>query len=527
MRSLFIYAGVALYYASASYAQIPGKPPEKVREKSKTLPARPALERRDAETFAAQLSEVVRAAEDKYVRPIPRDTLTTAALRGLYEAAGTKPPATLAADAQKASQNQNRLVTFIADVREKLGNPESLQGDKALRASLRALVKSLDSYSDVLVGERSQKVEYVRGVGLELDRSAGNDALVVKSVTLGGPAQQAGLRPGDQVTHIDGRPAANHQVASGINLDEDQLQLTVHRQGTKASLELTLKPQNFRPETVLGAARRSDNAWEYFIDHERRIGLVRLGALESGSSDELEEVVSTLQEAGLKALILDLRWCPGGYLDDARAITEAFLGEYSLPYFMFPTPANFLAQADVYLDTHINNAVVRYRADPRTNESRPDVWQKHATRSFVNFPIVVLINGETTGGGELIAAVLQDNRRAAILGQRSRGKGSVQTFIDVPIPGTRLKLTNGYLIRPSGKNLHRFPNSKLADDWGVRPDRELEFRVSPELGGKLREWWILVNLRPGSSNESLPLDDPDADPQRQAAVKFLQRILAN
>jgi len=155
----------------------------------------------------------------------------------------------------------------------------------------------------------------------------------------------------------------------------------------------------------------------------------------------------------------------------------------------------------------------------------------HASRSFVNIPVVVLINGETTGGGELIAAVLQDNRRAFILGQRTRGKASVQTMVDltqelsIPVPNTKLKLTNGFLIRPNGKKFHRFPDSKLSDDWGVRPDPGLEFRVSPDLNKKLRDWWELLSLRPGFSSESLPIDDPDADPQRERALRLLQKIL--
>jgi carboxyl-terminal processing protease len=88
-----------------------------------------------------------------------------------------------------------------------------------------------------------------------------------------------------------------------------------------------------------------------------------------------------------------------------------------------------------------------------------------------------------------------------------------------------LKLTSGTFERPSGKNLHRFPDSKPADDWGVRPDADGECRVSPELGRRLREWWGRQSLRPGASNERLPLDDPSADPQRQAAVEAVARLL--
>jgi hypothetical protein len=84
-----------------------------------------------------------------------------------------------------------------------------------------------------------------------------------------------------------------------------------------------------------------------------------------------------------------------------------------------------------------------------------------------------------------------------------------------------IKLTSGTFIRPSGKNLHRFPESRRTDEWGVLPEPKLEFRISPDLDRQLREWYLWQTLRPGTAKEVLPLDDPAADPQRQAAWKAL------
>jgi hypothetical protein len=88
-----------------------------------------------------------------------------------------------------------------------------------------------------------------------------------------------------------------------------------------------------------------------------------------------------------------------------------------------------------------------------------------------------------------------------------------------------LKLSNGMIVRPSGRNLHRFADSNPGDDWGVKPDPKLEFRISADLSRQLREWWQLQDLRPGTSDESLPLDDPVADPQRQGALQALIKLL--
>jgi hypothetical protein len=121
----------------------------------------------------------------------------------------------------------------------------------------------------------------------------------------------------------------------------------------------------------------------------------------------------------------------------------------------------------------------------------------------------------------LIAAALKDHERARVAGQRSFGKASVQTPIHLGLPYTGMRLTSGTFLRPNGKNLHRFPESKPADDWGVCPDADLECRLSPDANRALKEAWLLQTLRPGPSRERLLLDDPDVDVARQLAAEAL------
>jgi carboxyl-terminal processing protease len=406
-------------------------------------------------------------------------------------------------------------------VREDVGNAEGLRGQSALLVCCRALARSLDPYSAVVTAEEQRRNvgldQECEGVGLELAPSTGGGPLRVAGVQLGGPAQRAGLRPGDEITHLDGRPAQDAPPATQMRLrnrvpgmsavlvpggPDGQLvpevappavRVTFRRSGAPPRT-VALERECFRPETVLGVARRDDNAWEYFADRERRIAHVRIATLGQGTTDELRGVLDDLKEDGMRGLVLDLRWCPGGFLTEATGVAELFVGEGTL-------------------------ATVKARG------KEPTVYRSTAEGKFLGFPLVVLVNGETMGGAELIAAALQDHRRAVVVGQRTLGKASVQTPIPLPMPGVGLKLTSGTFERPSGKNLHRFPDSKPSDDWGVRPDADGESRVSPELSRRLREWWRRQSLRPGPSNERLPLDDPSADPQRQAAVEAAARLL--
>jgi carboxyl-terminal processing protease len=201
-------------------------------------------------------------------------------------------------------------------------------------------------------------------------------------------------------------------------------------------------------------------------------------------------VLVRLNAQGIRGLILDMRWNPGGIFNEAIACARLFLGEELIA-----------------------------RIKSRKGLEREYTGKRDV--NFLNFAMIVLVNGQTSGGAELITAALQDNHRALVAGQRTLGKASVQSTKALRVANLGLKLTSGTFIRPSGKNLHRFPESLRTDDWGVLPEPKLEFRISPDMDRQLREWYLWQTLRPGATKEVLPLDDPAADAQRQLAWKAL------
>jgi carboxyl-terminal processing protease len=269
---------------------------------------------------------------------------------------------------------------------------------------------------------------------------------------------------------------------------------------------------DYKAESVFGARRKSDGSWDFMLDPAERIGYVRLGGIRShvgrmlgdadfqyyGSDKELTYALHSLRASNVRGLVFDLRWCPGGMLTEATAIARQFL------------PRQLPRTMPVYWQ--------RDRAGVQTPSSA-DLTDD----PFTDVPIVVLVNGETSGGGELIAAALQDHKRAVVAGQRTNGKASIQNQperLDIPF-----KLTMYTFLRPSGKNLQRFPDSRPTDDWGVRPDTGRELPLTTEAGRRLKEWWALQTLRPPDTNEALPLDDPANDPQRLAAVQMVQDLI--
>jgi carboxyl-terminal processing protease len=270
------------------------------------------------------------------------------------------------------------------------------------------------------------------------------------------------------------------------------LQITYDRVGTSGERTVTLKPRTFRTETVFGVCREEDNSWNYLLDHKARIAHVRVATLSRGTAQELREAVADLRGQKVRGLILDLRWCPGGFLDEAVDCARIFLEG----------------------DKVISTVKSRNRDDV--------VYRANKEGGFTDFPMVVLVNGESTGGAELIAAALKDHGRAAVGGQRSFGKASVQTPVQLGLPYTGMRLTSGTFLRPNGKNLHRFAESRPGDDWGVCPDPDLECRLSPAASRAMKDAWLLQTLRPGPSRERLLLDDVELDVARQMALAALQ-----
>jgi carboxyl-terminal processing protease len=526
----------------------------------------------DARNYAAQLGRVVHTVSAQYVRPVPVEELGRAALQGLYEAARAPVPASLGDELQvvthctelldfteealaqifeylppngeqyvflvletlKATRD-NRLLEVFARHRARLGDLEELRGHGALFVSISGMTRALDPYSGLAEGRewtRGSADDSAPGLGLELAENHGVGPLLIKTVVPGGPAQRGGLRPGDRITHVHGRavqgkanpfrltsapkggPPAVPPPPGAVpvlpatpdptpKLDQGPVILKYLRGDDDTPRTLRLEPTAFKGETVLGVMRRDDNSWDFWADRKHKIAHIRIASLAAGTSEDVLQTIGELQQQGMRGLILDLRWCPGGFLNEAVNVALALVGSKKV----------------AAVKTRDGNQMEYTQTSGLIG--RP----YHDEKKLQALPLIVLVNGTTSGGAELIAAAVQDNERGLIAGMRTLGKASVQTPIDL-VDDTKLKLTTGTFFRPSGKNLHRFPDSKDSDDWGVRPNARLEFRVSRDLDRQLRAWWQLQTLRPGNSREALPLDDPGADPQRQAAVDTLNRVLS-
>jgi C-terminal peptidase prc len=526
---------IGLFAAVGPLCAVPVVPPEG----AKTAASPEQALRAEALNYARHLAVYVERIEEAYVRPLKGEDMYVAALEGLYEGVRMPVPAGLRAEVREGLKTD--LVGTLARIREGLGQNDALRHPNALYISLRALPRAMDPYCgltarfefqrlDVNDGTLNTGLEFVGvqltqvgpAVGTRLDMNgivpAAQPApdvtgpLRVRSVNPGSPAQRAGLRPGDLIVrlddHLPGFPGflATFQklrpTQAGATSGGPPVKITVRRPGRDEPFDVRVDLALYHTESVFGARRKADGSWDFMLDAAEGIGYVALGGIRAGSPEEMRNALRSLEAARIRGLLLDLRWCPGGLLDEAIMIVRLFLPE------QLPSTKPIFWQCD--------------RDGKQTPMTRP-MLRELLEGSFTEFPLLVLVNGETSGGGELIAAALQDHGRGAVAGQRTVGKASIQKEapkVDIPF-----KVTIHTFLRSTRKNLQRFPDSKWSDDWGVRPDEGRALALTSEAGQQVKKWWVAQMLRPPRDPEALPLDDPENDPQKLACVQMLREMI--
>lgn len=345
------------------------------------------------------------------------------------------------------------------------------------------------------------------GVGIQISTDRQSGMLSVVSPLVGTPAYEAGVLAGDLIMKIDGKSTENMQVSEAVDLiqgDPDtEITLTVLHEGQKEPLDLKMKRAEIHVQSVLGDRRNSDNTWNYFIDDESKIGYIRLIAFNETSATELRKAVEELQKNGAKALVLDLRNNPGGLLLSARDVADLFLTE---------------------------GRIVSTRGRDREEEAYDAHEADTLMTPYDRYPMAILVNKYSASASEIVAAALQDHKRAVVIGERSYGKGSVQNVIKMENGQSALKLTTASYWRPSGKNIHRFPDAKDTDEWGVKPDKGFDVPMKDE---ERLEYMLyrrerdVVHGKPGAPAPTRPkVEEKPKDKEKDKEKKpFEDRVL--
>ncbi len=301
---------------------------------------------------------------------------------------------------------------------------ESL-GDSALwEKALDGLLENLDDpYATVFTPDELAQFQEdnnrdYAGIGVQI--SALENAISVTIVFSGTPAHDVGLLVGDRIVEVEGESTAEWttgDVSDRIRGEPGTIvNIKIAREGTPEPIPFSIKRDNVHYEAV-----KADVVYE-------SVGYIVLDRVSRGSASEIEAAFRTL--ASTRGIILDLRRNPGGYLDESLRISDLLLA-----------PGQKLAST-------------KSRAVGRDGARAGESWDAQTRARLPDKPIIVLVDESTASAAEIVAGAWQDHDRALVLGDRTFGKGVVQTLLPLPA-GRYIRLTTGEWSTPLGRSLHR------------------------------------------------------------------------
>ena len=343
---------------------------------------------------------------------------------------------------------------------------ESVDDKKLIEDAIRGMLDGLDPHSaflnteefgDLKIGTSGQ----FGGLGIEV--SMENGFVKVVAPIDDTPASRAGIQASDLIIKLDDRSVKGLTLNEAVNLmrgkPNTDIELTVVREGEPKPLVFNLTREIIRVKSVKNRML------------EPGYGYVRITNFQSRTTTDLLKAISELQkEEKLKGLVLDLRNNPGGVLNGAVGVSDAFIDNGLI----------------VYTEGRIDDSSQRYVATPGD--------------SLNGAPLVVLINGGSASASEIVAGAVQDHQRGIIMGTKSFGKGSVQTIQELR-NGAAVKLTTARYFTPNGRSIQA---------KGIDPDIVLNTVRLPEEDETSRETYSESDLEGSLSN-------PNGDPESEGA----------
>ena len=381
------------------------------------------------------------------------------------------------ANAHKNKEEKNKK-TPQAEKSTKVTKKSLMQG------ALKGMLESLDDpHSVYFTSEELRsfqediKGKYV-GVGMVIQKKVGEPLTVVSPIE-DGPAYKAGIKPKDQIVEIDGESTYNltsEEASKRLKGKANtSVKVKVYREANKLTKVFELKRETIELKYVKSKML------------EGGIGYLRLTQFGDNVYPDMKKALEGLQAKGMKALILDLRSNPGGELGQSIKIASMFIEKGKI-------------------------------VSTRQKKGEETVYSREG-KYFGNFPMVVLINGGSASASEIVSGALKDYKRATLIGEKSFGKGSVQTLLPLP-DGDGIKITIAKYYTPNGISI---------DGTGIEPDKKVEdkdyYLISDGTITNIDENQQKENkkeiIKEVKGEKAAKEVDTHKDIQLEAAIKFL------
>ncbi|MDQ0503486.1 carboxyl-terminal processing protease [Xanthobacter agilis] len=418
----------------------------------------------------------------------------------LVAVAAVQPRALLGTAAEAASSDTYRQLNLFGDVFERVRSDyvEKPEDSKLIESAINGMLQSLDPHSSYMDAKNHRDMQVQTkgefgGLGIEVTMEDGLVKVVAPMEDT--PAAKAGVLAGDLITKLNG------EAVQGLSLNEavDKMRgavgtpitLTIVRKGADKPLDLKVTRDTIKIKVVRSRVESGDIAY------------IRVNSFNEQTFDGLKKAIDDLTaEIGpdkLKGYIIDLRNNPGGLLDQAIAVSDAFLDRGEI------------------VSTRGRNPEETQRFNARGGD---------LTKGK---PVIVLVNGGSASASEIVAGALQDQKRATVLGSRTFGKGSVQTIIPLGQNGA-LRLTTARYYTPAGRSIQA---------KGIEPDIVLAQDMPDEVKAKFGatgdttrgEASLKGHLKNGDDEQagspSYVPPDPKDDTQLKLAVELMQGTVKN
>ncbi len=377
-------------------------------------------------------------------------------------------PATTAGMAQVDGRAGPEFAKLFATYQQiKKSYVEPVEDEKLIRGAIDGMLASLDPHSAYLDGSDLQRLETMidgnySGLGLSVIMEDG--AVKIISPFRGSPAEEAGIKAGDYITHLDGDLIYGGELDEAVNRMRGpagtDIRLTVFRPGRDEPFDVTVTRGVIELEPVTHELQPGNIGVIIVNEFSRDVGRDVFTAWE-----KLREEAS----GRLTGLVLDLRSNPGGSLDEAVALSDLFLDK---------------------------GRIVSQRGRARGETLLYDAESVFMGEIAKDVPMIVLIDAGSASASEIVAGALQDHRRAVIMGDRSFGKGSVQTLLPLGRDAA-LKLTTARYFTPKGHSVQ---------EGGIKPDITVPQLSDPDLARRAKFRMRESDLRGHLINE-LALED--------------------
>ncbi len=389
---------------------------------------------------------------------------------------------------RKTYQNLKTFTEILDRVEKEYVEP--VDSDKLMQGAINGLMKSLDPHSSFMTAEMYKELEVETrgsfgGIGIEI--TILKDVLTVVSPIEDTPAYNAGVKAGDQIIRIDGKPTKDITIMEAVSKlrgpKDTTVTITIMREGMAKPKDIPIIRSIIKIRSIKS---------KIFDDH---VGYIRISSFQERTGDDLKKALREIEAKGrpLKGIVVDMRNNPGGLLNQSVEVSDAFL------------------KRGVIVSTRGRSKSMESKSTAKDDGDEPTC------------PLVVLVNEGTASAAEIVAGALQDNGRALVLGTQTFGKGSVQTVIPLE-DGAAMKLTTAKYYTPKGRSIQA---------EGITPDIIVKLVKPPEEKESaenhlLRERDLQGHIKSPNENEANPEeakkepDDLAKDNQLKNAIDIIR-----